>query len=172
MSYQYCDKHEPESLNTLVFLVDYLESISEKLLYCNSDIAELLTKANDICHRQIVNINKSDDIDAVYELQIKIYFFNYNQQKTLFWFDLAEKYIDKALLLESYCKDLELIGKMYWCKGLCLKEKGEKPGFLDFMLKGIHKYPHAMYLKICYLSNYASSNFKGDLNKEIGRAHV
>ena len=163
LSYQYCDKHEPESLNTLVFLVDYLESISEKLLYCNSDIAELLTKANDICHRQIVNINKSDDIDAVYELQIKIYFLNYNQQKTLFRFDLAEKYIDKALLLESYCKDLELIGKMYWCKGLCLKEKGEKPGFLDFMLKGIHKYPHAMYLKICYLSNYASS--KGDLNK-------
>lgn len=171
-SYQYCDKHEPESLNTLVFLVDYLESISEKLLYCNSDIAELLTKANDICHRQIVNINKSDDIDAVYELQIKIYFLNYNQQKTLFRFDLAEKYIDKALLLESYCKDLELIGKMYWCKGLCLKEKGEKPGFLDFMLKGIHKYPHAMYLKICYLANYASSNFKRDLNKAYKALNV
>ena len=165
LSYLYCDKHEPESLNTLGFLVDYLESISEKLLYCNGEIAKLLTKADEICHKKIKTIKNSDGIDTVYGLQIKIYFLYYNQQKTLFRFDLAEKYVDKALLLESYCKDLELIGKMYWCKGLCLKEKGEKPGFLDFMLKGIHKYPHAMYLKICYLSNYASSNFKGDLNK-------
>ena len=172
LSYQYCDKHEPESLNTLGFLVDYLESISEKLLYCNGEIAKLLTKADEICHKKIKTIKNSDGIDTVYGLQIKIYFLYYNQQKTLFRFDLAEKYVDKALLLESYCKDLELIGKMYWCKGLCLKEKGEKPGFLDFMLKGIHKYPHAMYLKISYLANYASSNFKRDLNKAYKALNV
>ena len=172
LSYLYCDKHEPESLNTLGFLVDYLESISEKLLYCNGEIAKLLTKADEICHKKIKTIKNSDGIDTVYGLQIKIYFLYYNQQKTLFRFDLAEKYVDKALLLESYCKDLELIGKMYWCKGLCLKEKGEKPGFLDFMLKGIHKYPHAMYLKISYLANYASSNFKRDLNKAYKALNV
>ena len=166
LSYHYYDKFEPESLNSLSFLVEYLESISEKLVYCNGEVDNLLVKARDICLTKIENPTILDtDINTIYELQIKIYFLYYNQQKTLFRFDLAEEYIDKAILLERYCRDLELIGKMYWCKGLCLKEKGEKPGFLDFMLEGIHKYPHAMYLKICYLSNYASSNFKGDLNK-------
>lgn len=93
--------------------MDYLESISEKLLYCNGEIAKLLTKADEICHKKIKTIKNSDGIDTVYGLQIKIYFLYYNQQKTLFRFDLAEKYVDKALLLESYCKDLELINKNF-----------------------------------------------------------
>lgn len=122
-----------------------------------------MDKANYLCKNQIAAINNGTG--NIYELQVKIYFLYYNQQKTLFRFDLAEEFIDKGLLLEQYCHDNELIGKMYWCKGLCLKERGIKPGFLDFMLKGIKKYPDAMYLKICYLSNYASSNFKLDLNK-------
>ena len=166
LCYQYFDSTEPEGKNTLFFLVEYLESITEKLLYCNQENNELLEKANSLCKKHIVAINKiSNDTSDIYELQVKIYFLYYNQQKTLFRFDRAEEFIDKGLLLEHYCHDNELIGKMYWCKGLCLKERGIKPGFLDFMLKGIKKYPDAMYLKICYLSNYASSNFKLDLNK-------
>ena len=167
LCYQYFDCIEPESKNTLFFLVEYLESITEKLLYCNKEKSELLEKANSLCKNQIAAIsnNTNDKANDIYKLQIKIYFLYYNQQKTLFRFDLAEEFIDKALLLEQYCQDTELIGKLYWCKGLCLKERGIKPGFLDFMLKGIKKYPDAMYLKICYLSNYASSNFKTDLNK-------
>lgn len=166
LCYQYFDSIEPESKNTLFFLVEYLESITEKLLYCNEENKLLLEKANNLCQSQIAAIKKiNSDTSDIYELQVKIYFLYYNQQKTLFRFDLAEKFVDKGLLLEQYCHDNELIGKMYWCKGLCLKEQGIKPGFLDFMLKGIKKYPDAMYLKICYLSNYASSNFKVDLNK-------
>ena len=163
LCYQYFDNTEPESKSTLFFLVEYLESITEKLLYCSKKNNELLDKANYLCKNQIAAINNGTG--NIYELQVKIYFLYYNQQKTLFRFDLAEEFIDKGLLLEQYCHDNELIGKMYWCKGLCLKERGIKPGFLDFMLKGIKKYPDAMYLKICYLSNYASSNFKLDLNK-------
>lgn len=163
LCYQYFDNTEPESKSTLFFLVEYLESITEKLLYCSKENNELLDKANNLCENQIAAINNGTG--NIYELQVKIYFLYYNQQKTLFRFDLAEEFIDKGLLLEQYCHDNELIGKMYWCKGLCLKERGIKPGFLDFMLKGIKKYPDAMYLKICYLSNYASSNFKLDLNK-------
>lgn len=166
LCYQYFDKTEPESKNTLFFLVEYLESITEKLLYCSKENSALLEKANSLCQSQIAATKKADsDISDIYELQVKIYFLYYNQQKTLFRFDLAEEFIDKGLLLEQYCHDDELIGKMYWCKSLCLKEQGMKPGFLDFMMKGIKKYPDAMYLKICYLSNYASSNFKIDLNK-------
>lgn len=166
LCYQYFDSTEPESKSTLFFLVEYLESITEKLLYCRKENNELLEKANSLCKNQIATINKTNnDTSDIYELQVKIYFLYYNQQKTLFRFDLAEEFIDKGLLLEQHCHDKELVGKMYWCKGLCLKERGIKPGFLDFMLKGIKKYPDAMYLKICYLSNYASSNFKTDLNK-------
>ena len=166
LCYQYFNNIEPESENTLFFLIEYLESIKEKQLYCIKENKELLEKANSLCKNQIAKINKTNnDTTDIYKLQVKIYFLYYNQQKTLFRFDLAEEYIDKGLLLEHHCNDNELVGKMYWCKGLCLKERGIKPGFLDFMLKGIKKYPDAMYLKICYLSNYASSNFKTDLNK-------
>ena len=166
LCYQYFDSTEPEGKNTLFFLVEYLESITEKLLYCSKENSTLLEKANNLCQSRIAAIKKADsDTSDIYELQVKIYLLCYNQQKTLFRFDLAEEFIDKGLLLEQYCLDNELIGKMYWCKGLCLKEQGIKPGFLDFMLKGIKKYPDAMYLKICYLSNYASSNFRIDLNK-------
>jgi hypothetical protein len=166
LCYQYYDSTDAESKNTLFFLVEYLESITEKLLYCSKENNALLEKANNLCQSQIATMKKTNiDTGDIYELQVKIYFLYYNQQKTLFRFDLAEEFVDKGLLLEQYCHDNELIGKMYWCKGLCLKERGIKPGFLDFMLKGIKKYPDAMYLKICYLSNYASSNFKTDLNK-------
>lgn len=166
LCYQYFNNIEPESENTLFFLIEYLESIKEKQLYCIKENKELLEKANSLCKNQIAKINKTNnDTTDIYKLQVKIYFLYYNQQKTLFRFDLAEEYIDKGLLLEHHCNDNELVGKIYWCKGLCLKERGIKPGFLDFMLKGIKKYPDAMYLKICYLSNYASSNFKTDLNK-------
>lgn len=166
LCYQYFDLNEPESQNTLFFLIEYLESIKEKQLYCSKENIELLQKANSLCKNQIAKINKTNNNTSdIYKLQVKIYLLYYNQQKTLFRFDIAEEFIDKGLLLEHYCHDNELVGKLYWCKGLCLKERGIKPGFLDFMLEGIKKYPDAMYLKICYLSNYASSNFKTDLNK-------
>lgn len=164
LCYQYFDATEPESVDTLTYLICYLESITEKLLYCNNENRVLLEKANNLC-QSLMNTIPAINIDIIYELQIKVYLLYYNQQKTLFRFDLAEKYIDKGLFLEQYCHDIELIGRMYWCKGLCLKERGIKPGFLDFMLTGIRKYPDAMYLKICYLSNYASSNFKNNLDK-------
>ena len=44
-----------------------------------------------------------------------------------------------------------------------LKRTRNKTWFFRLYVEGIKKYPDAMYLKICYLSNYASSNFKTDL---------
>lgn len=171
LCYQYFNDKEPESLNVLTFLIQYLESISEKLLYCNNENKKLLEKADQLCKQHISIMAKNVEIN-IYELQIRIYFIYYNQQKIKFRFNEAEKYIDKGLHLESYCQNVELIGKLYWCKSLCLKERGIKPGFLKFMRDGIHKYPSAMYLKVCYLSNYASSNFKVDLDKSYKALEV
>ena len=76
LCYQYFDCIEPESKNTLFFLVEYLESITEKLLYCNKEKSELLEKANSLCKNQIAAIsnNTNDKANDIYKLQIKIYF--------------------------------------------------------------------------------------------------
>lgn len=164
LCYQFYAQRKDNRIKELQYLLRYLESILEELKYCDVGKSELIDKADILCRDLIIKSENNISCN-LYELQIRIYFLYYNKQKTKFRFDLAEKYIDKALALETYCDDIELIGKIYWCKGLCLKERGVKPGFLNTMLDGIKKYPHAIYLKICYLSNYASSNFKTDLTK-------
>lgn len=144
-------KHETKQY--FIYVVEYLELLSNINPYNSQDISILIKEVSEL--RLELESFHQTDLEII-NANIKFAFILYKKEKMNYNYQACEEYINYILNYENILEDKSYFIKAYIYKALIKKEQGLRNKFIINILQALRKYPDSKEIKIAYYANLAA----------------